>query len=62
MGNRQQIDGAELPLESRRDLLMSMAAVSYGEENGYQIQVEDGYFQASNMVMRNFTVKRGEKR
>jgi hypothetical protein len=62
MGNRQQIDGAELPLESRRDLLMSMAAVSYGEENGYQIQLEDGYFQASNMVMRNFTVKRGEKR
>ena len=33
-------------------------AVTYGEENGYDISVEDGYIESNGLLIRRFNVKK----
>ena len=58
MKNRWEIRAAELPLLSRDDLLMSLAAVAYARQNGYSIIPEDDYVETDNLMIRNFTVRK----
>lgn len=40
----------------KEDLLMILSAVAYAEENGFKIEVEEGYFEAGKMVLRSFRI------
>ena len=58
--NRTSLSAEELPLNSRDDLLMSLSAAAYARENGYDIQVGDGYLETDRLILRNFTITRRE--
>lgn len=60
MGDEKQISSDKLPMDSKRDLLCAMSAAAYGEENGYVIQLEDGYMETNGMILRRFEIIKGE--
>lgn len=62
MGDEKHISSDKLPMDSKRDLLCAMSAAAYGEENGYVIQLEDGYVETNNMILRKFEITKGEDR
>ena len=56
IGNRHGLSSDEVPLKTKEDLLMILSAVAYAEENGFKTELEDGYFEAGNMVLRLFRI------
>lgn len=50
------MSSAEVPLETKEDLLMVLSAAAYAEENGFKIEIEEGYFEAGKMVLRSFRI------
>ncbi len=62
MGDEKHISSDVLPMDSKRDLLCAMSAAAYGEENGYKIQLEDGYVETNGMILRRFEIIKGEGR
>ena len=56
IGNRHELSSDEVPLETKEDLLMILSAVAYAEENGFKIELEEGYFEAGKMVLRSFRI------
>jgi hypothetical protein len=61
MGNADSISSDELPLESKRDLLASLSALAYAEENGFGVEILDGYYEANDMILRRFRVVREDR-
>ena len=61
MGGQKQIQSDELPMESKRDLLCALSAVAYGAENGYTIQLEEGYMETNGMILRRFQISKEEE-
>lgn len=62
MGQKRNLDCEELPMESKRDLLSSLSAVAYGQENGYVINPMEGYLETNGMILRRFQITKGEER
>lgn len=60
MGGQKQIHSDELPMESKRDLLCALSAAAYGPENGYTIQLENGYMETNGMILRRFQISKEE--
>lgn len=60
MGKETRIHSDKLPMESKRDLLCALSAVAYGEENGYDVEPEDGYLEVNQMLLRRFWIVKGE--
>ena len=58
MGNDNEIDCSVLPMNNRQELLSDISAVAYGEENGFEISVGDGYIECDDLLLRRFTVRR----
>ncbi|WP_024346854.1 Wadjet anti-phage system protein JetA family protein [Lacrimispora indolis] len=56
LGEKASISSNRLPMESKRDLLCALSAVAYGEENGYTIQVEEGYVETNGLILHNFEI------
>lgn len=56
IGNRNELSSDEVPLETKEDLLMILSAVAYAEENGFKVELKDGYFEVGNMVLRSFKI------
>ncbi len=54
IGKSRSISVEDIPVKSKRDLLMTMSAVAYGEENGYKIELLDGYVEYENMTVKRF--------
>ncbi|MCI8401802.1 MAG: hypothetical protein HFI38_06875 [Lachnospiraceae bacterium] len=61
MGTERRIHSEQLSMESKRDLLCALSAVAYGEENGYEVEPEEGYLEVNQMLLRRFQIKRGER-
>lgn len=56
MGNKHEISSDEVPLDTKEDLLMILSAVAYAEENGYKIELGDGYIESGKMIIRSFRI------
>lgn len=54
IGKSKSINVEDIPIKSKRDLLITMSAVAYGEENGYKIELLDGYVEYENMTVKRF--------
>lgn len=61
MGQRKNLECEALPMESKRDLLSSLSAVAYGEENGYIISPMEGYLETKGMILRRFQITKEEE-
>ena len=61
MNGRNEITSDELPMETRESLLANLSAVAYSKDNGYSIEILDGYFETENMLLKRFRLKKEEK-
>lgn len=50
----------QLPLQSKRDLLCALSAVAYCGENGYTLELLDGYLDVQQMRLRRFRITKEE--
>ncbi len=48
----------DFPMEEKSELLRTLSAVSYAEENGFSIEPLEGYIETDKMLLRRFKVKR----
>lgn len=60
MGGQEFIDSAHIPIRSKNDILASLSAVAYSGENGYVVELEEGYMETEQMLLRNFTIRKEE--
>lgn len=60
MGSEMTIRGDQLPMESKNDLLATLSAIAYGQENGFIIEPKDEYIETDNLIIRNFDITKGE--
>lgn len=60
MGNNRSVASEELPLNSKNDMLANLSSVAYAKDNGFEIEVLDGYYEANNMILRRFKITREE--
>ena len=58
IGVRGSATADDFPMEEKSELLRTLSAVSYAEENGFSIEAEDGYIETDKMLLRKFKVKR----
>ena len=56
IGNKHEISSKEVPLETKEDLLMILSAVAYAEENGFKVELEDGYYEVGEMILKSFRI------
>lgn len=56
IGNRHELLSEDVPLETKEDLLMILSAVAYAEENGYKVELEDGYYEVGEMILKSFRI------
>lgn len=60
MGDCKSIISEELPLNSKTDMLANLSSVAYAKDNGFDIEVLDGYYEANNMILRRFKITKEE--
>lgn len=60
MGTDRVIRGDQLPMRNKNDLLSSLSAVAYGQENGFVVEPKEGYFETDDLIIRNFEIRKGE--
>ena len=60
MGEKKFLDSAHIPIRSKNDILASLSAVAYSGENGYVIELEEGYVETEQMLLRNFSIRKEE--
>lgn len=61
MGENARVSSEDLPLQSKRDLLYALSAVAYSKENGYFVELSDGYLETNQMLLRRFDITREKK-
>jgi hypothetical protein len=62
MGGKQMLSCENLPLQSKRDLLCALSALAYSDENGYSVQLLDGYLDVHHMMLRRFCITKEEQK
>ena len=55
-GYKQELLAEEIPMGNQEELLAAVSAVAYGSENGYDVEVKDGYIESGDMLLRRFVV------
>lgn len=60
MAGQGFIDSAHIPIRSKNDILASLSAVAYSGENGYVVELEEGYVETEQMLLRNFSIRKEE--
>ena len=58
MGNKQQISTDDIPIVRHEDLLAAVSAVAYAVQNGFDIEVRDGFIENGKFAVRNFVISR----
>ncbi len=61
MAGEKTVSCENLPLQSKRDLLCALSAVAYSNENGFTVQLLDGYLETNSMLLRRFDITKEEK-
>lgn len=58
MENKMALQAEEMPLNTKEELLATLSAVAYSQENGYTIEVKDGYIKANGLLLKDFVIRR----
>lgn len=58
MGNKQELYARDIPVKEHSDLLTVISLAAYALENGFDIEVLDGYNKYGEYVVRNFVIRR----
>lgn len=60
MGGQEFIESVNIPIRSKNDILASLSAVAYSGENGYVVELEEGYMETDQMLLHNFKIRKEE--
>ncbi len=60
MGDSKEINSDELPLISKGDMLTSLSSIAYAKDNGFCVEILDGYYEVNDMILRRFRIAREE--
>lgn len=60
MGESKEINSDELPLISKGDMLTNLSSIAYAKDNGFSVEILDGYYEANDMILRRFRIAREE--
>lgn len=58
MHGENSITSDELPLEQKEEMLATLSAAAYGDENGFDVEVLEGYYETHNLRLRRFLMKK----
>lgn len=58
MGNKQQIAAVDIPMIKHEDLLAAVSAAAYAVQNGFDIEVGDGFIENGKFMIRDFVISR----
>lgn len=58
MENKMVLQAEEMPLHTKEELLATLSAVAYSQENGYIIEVKDGYIKTNGLLLKDFVIRR----
>lgn len=58
MKGSDSITSDQLPMERQNQLLAALSSVAYGRENGYDIELLDGYRESHHLRLRRVLIKR----
>ena len=53
-----RIDGTDIPLNDKKDVLASLAAVTYARDNGYVVEIEDEFLETDQFMVRHWRAKK----
>jgi hypothetical protein len=53
-----KIDSSNLNLNEKKDVLASMAAVTYARENGYLIEIDEDFVESDEFKIRHWRAKK----
>ena len=56
MGDAREIQSEDLPLHRKEDILANISAIPYAKENGFEVEVQDGFYEANDMRLRRFKI------
>ena len=57
MKGKRQISAEELPIHRKEDLMAILSAVAYAKDNGYSIEIQDGYLEVNGLLLHRFLVE-----
>lgn len=60
MGDGRELESDELPLNSKGDMLANLSAIAYAGDNGFAVEILDGYYEVNDMILRRFRIVREE--
>jgi hypothetical protein len=60
MGDSREINSDELPLNSKEDMLANLSSIAYARDNGFDVEILDGYYEVNDMILRRFRIAKEE--
>jgi hypothetical protein len=60
MGDSREINSDELPLNSKEDMLTNLSSIAYARDNGFDVEILDGYYEVNDMILRRFRIAKEE--
>ena len=61
MNGRGEVTSDELPMDTKESLLANLSAVAYSKENGFNIELLDGYIETESMLLKRFRLIKEKK-
>lgn len=58
MGNKHELLARDIPIKEHSDLLASVSSAVYASENGFDIEIKDGYIERNGFLLRDFVIRR----
>ena len=56
MKGRKRIGIEDLPIKAKEDMLSVLSAAAYAKENGYCLEIGDGYLETNGMLLHRFRI------
>ena len=60
MGDSGELISNELPLNNKGDMLANLSSIAYAKDNGFAVEILDGYYEANDMILRRFRIAKEE--
>lgn len=57
LNGRSRISVEELPVYKKEDLMAVLSAVAYAKDNGYSIEVQNGYLEVNGLLLHRFLLE-----
>ena len=60
MSGKKELNSEELLIMKKEDLMSTLSAVAYAKDNGFSIEVQEGYVETNGMLLHRFLLRNEE--